>query len=232
MIAKAQQVEPHRRLWTREEFDRLKEFAFFGGEDVELVEGEIVRQSHVGPQRRFWTKEESYRLAGLGFFEGQKAELLGGEFMVASPQGWPHHSTLGAAAELLRNLWAGVWVREQGPLDLGLVTEPEPDVSVVTGRRQDYTAHPTAALLVIEVSDKTLAFDRSTKASLYAAGGIADYWVINLVQWQLEVYRQSVPDPAQPYGYRYADSAIYFRGQTITPLAAPSIVIPVSDLVP
>ncbi|HEX5271362.1 MAG TPA: Uma2 family endonuclease, partial [Gemmataceae bacterium] len=88
------------------------------------------------------------------------------------------------------------------------------------------------ALLVVEVSDSTLDFDRSDKASLYAAGGVEDYWIINLVQWQLEVYRQPVADPSQPYGFRYADVGYYFRGQTISPLAAPSLVIAVSDLVP
>jgi Uma2 family endonuclease len=232
MIAKAQQTEPHPRLWTTEEFDRLKELGFFRSEPVELVEGEILRRSEDGPQRRLWSKEEAYRLAGLGFFQGQKAELLGGEIMVASPQGWPHHSTLDRAAEVLRNLWTGVWVREQGPLDLGLVIEPEPDVSVVAGRRDDYSAHPTAALLVVEVSDKTLAFDRSTKASLYAAGGVADYWIINLVQEQVEVYRQPVADPAQPHGFRYADNGVYFRGSTVAPLAAPSVSVSVSALIP
>jgi Uma2 family endonuclease len=232
MIAKAQQVEPHPRLWTADEFARLMESGFFDGECVELLEGEIFRRDDAGLQRRLWSKEEAYRLAGLGFFRGQKAELIGGEFMVTSPQGWPHHCALDQAGELLRRLWAGAWVREQAPLDLGLIVEPEPDISVVAGRRMDYTAHPTTALLVIEVSDKTLDYDQSDKASLYAAGGVADYWIINLVQLQLEVYRQPVADASQSHGHRYADVGIYFRGQTISPLAAPSLVLAVADLVP
>jgi Uma2 family endonuclease len=243
MIAKAQQVEPHRRLWTSEEFDRLKEAGFFGDEPVELVEGDIILrrpgQSRNGvrypsdePQLRLWTRYECYRLADLGFFQGQKAELLGGEIMVASPQKWDHYATIDRTAEVLRNLWSGVWVREQGPLAFGLSVEPEPDVSVVAGRRGDYTDHPTTALLVVEVSDTTLVSDQTTKASLYAAGGVADYWIINLVQGQIEVYRQPVADPSQPHGHRFADIAVYFRGQTIAPLGAPSVSIAVSDLVP
>ncbi len=232
MIQKAQRVEPHPRLWTPEEFERLKQLEFFGGESVELVEGEIVRREDSGFQRRLWSKEESYQLAGLGFFAGQKAELIGGVLMVASPQLWPHYCALDRAADLLRDGWAGVWVRTQAPFDFGLVIEPEPDVSVVAGRRQDYTAHPTRALLVIEVSATTLDYDQSDKASLYAAGGVQDYWIINLVQLQLEVYRQPVADPSQAHGFRYADVGFYFRGQTISPLAAPSRVIAVSDLVP
>jgi len=244
MILKAQQVEPHRRLWTKEEYYRLGDLGLFQGQKVELLAGEIWIQyprDHKAPELpypseephpRLWTKAEYYRLADLGFFLGQKAELLGGEIMVTSPQNWPHSSAVDAAADMLRQSWAGAWVREQAPLDLGLVIEPEPDVSVVAGRRLNYTAHPTTALLVIEVSDNTLVYDRTGKASLYAAGGVVDYWIINLVQLQLEVYRQPVPDPSQTHGHRYADSAVYFRGQTITPLAAPSLAIAVADLVP
>lgn len=244
MIAKAQRVEPHRRLWTKPEYYRLGEFGFFMGQKVELLAGEIWIQypddhkearpfyPSEEPHPRLWTKAEFYRLNDLGFFRGQKAELLGGEIMVTSPQGWPHGSTTDRAWEVLRNaLGAGFWVRMQLPVDLGLVLEPEPDVSVVAGRREDYTTHPTVALLVIEVSDTTLAYDRSVRASLYAAGGVADYWIINLVQGQLEVYRQPVPDASQAHGHRYADSAIYFRGDTITPLAAPSVSVKVSDLI-
>jgi Uma2 family endonuclease len=232
MIAKAQQVEPHPRLWTSEEFERLKELGFFDGESVGLGAGKIVLRHYSELQRRPWSKEEAYRLTGLGFFEGQKAELIRGVLMVASQQLAPHYFALDRAAGLLRHGWAGVWVRAQGPLDLGPTTEPEPDVSVVTGRRDDYTAHPTTALLAIEVSATTLTYDREDMAGLYALAGIQDYWIINLVQHQLEVYRRPVPDLSYPFGRRYADVGYYFRGQSLSPLAAPSFVIAVSDLVP
>src|SRR5579859_5755593 len=101
MIAKAQQVEPHPRLWTPEEFERLKGLGFFDGECVELAGGEIVRRDDTGHRRRPWSKKEAYRLAGLGFFRGQKAELLEGDLMVASPQGWPHYCAIDRSAELL-----------------------------------------------------------------------------------------------------------------------------------
>jgi Uma2 family endonuclease len=245
MIAKAQQVEPHRRTWTDDEFARLRNLGFFDGEVVELVEGDIIlrpppSQGRNGvsyasgnPQLRLWTRDECYRLADHGFFQGQKAELLGGEIMVASPQGAGHYAVLDRAAEVLENAWGtGVWVRIQAPLAFNLTTEPEADVSVVPGKRDDYLVdHPRVALLVVEVSDSTLAGDRRSKASLYAAGGGADYWIINLVHLQLEVYRQPIPDASQPHGHRHADVGIYFRGQTIALLALPSIAIAVSDLV-
>src|SRR5262249_53197486 len=127
--------------------------------------------------------------------------------------------------------WAGVWVRMQLPIDFGPYSEPEPDVSVVAGSRKDYKAgHPTTALLIIEVSDSTLAFDRGRKASLYAMRGIADYWIINLVDVQLEVRRDPRPDPSQPLEYGYADLKILRPGDVLSPLAAPHLVFAVADL--
>src|SRR4051812_35216906 len=121
------------------------------------------------PQPRKWTRAEYYQLADLGFFQGQRAELIGGDIMVFSPQNWPHSSTTDRTAEVLRAVCGpNIWVRMQLPLQLGQSSDPESDISVVSGRREDYTNHPTTALLIVEVSDTTLAFDRRVKGSLYA----------------------------------------------------------------
>jgi Uma2 family endonuclease len=121
----------------------------------------------------------------------------------------------------------------QGPLDLRPHSEPEPDVAVVPGRRQDYAVrHPHIALLVVEVSDTSLAQDRGDKASLYAAAGITDYWIVNLVDGQLEVFRNPIADPSQRHGHRYADVIVLARSDRVTPLAFPSVSIPVADLLP
>src|SRR5262249_46272485 len=92
--------------------------------------------------------------------------------------------------------------------------------------------NPTSALLLVEVSDTTLAYDRSTKASLYARAGIADYWTVNLVDRQVEVRRNPVPDPSQPYGFRYADEIILSPAHFVSPLAARQAQIPGADLLP
>src|SRR5262249_31704863 len=96
----------------------------------------------------------------------------------------------------------------------------------------DYTDHPTTALLVVEVSDTTLAYDRHRKASLYACVGIADYWIVNLVHNQVELYRSPAADSAQPYGFRYADATIRRPGDTVSPLAKPKARVKVADLLP
>lgn len=183
------------------------------------------------PHVRRWTKEEYYRLGELGFFTAEKAELLEGVIVVTSPQKWPHYLSLDRAAEFLRSAFGtGVWVRQQAPLDLGLVLEPEPDISIVTGSREDYSAHPTTALLIVEVSETTLAFDQTQKASLYARAGISDYWIVNLVQDQLEIYRDPMPDATQPHGHRYSSVTVHAHGALVSPLTKPGLAIAVADL--
>jgi Uma2 family endonuclease len=184
------------------------------------------------PRPRRWTREAYYRMGELGLFHGQRAELIEGEIMVLSPQGPSHGYFTDHAAEVLReSAWAGVWVRMQLPLDFGIYSEPEPDVSVVAGSRRDYKAgHSTLALLIVEVSDSTLAFDRGRKASLYAMRGIADYWIINLVDGQLEVRRDPRPDPSQPLGFGYASLAVLRPGDVVCPLAAPHLAFAVAEL--
>ncbi len=91
---------------------------------------------------------------------------------------------------------------------------------------------PRAALLVVEVSDSSLNFDRNRKGSLYAAAGVADYWIVNLVQRQLEVHRVPTADAAQPFGFGYSSRTILDPGDAIAPLAAPKARVAVADLLP
>ena len=187
----------------------------------------------VEPQARRWTREEFYRLAEIGFFRGQRAELIEGEIMVLSPQKAEHFTTTDRVSELLRNAFGtGYHVRMQGPLELGPHSEPEPDVAVVVGTRDQYAKrHPTTAALIVEVSDTTLLSDRTRKASLYARAGIADYWIVNLVDRRLEVRRTPIADATQVYGHGYAALTELVAPATISPLALPDIAIPVAALI-
>jgi Uma2 family endonuclease len=184
-----------------------------------------------GPRR--WTREEFYRLAELGFFAGQRAERIEGEIMVQSPQNWPHTAATTRTYEALRAVFGpGFWVRMQFPFAFGLGSDPEPDVSVVRGRFEDFTGHPTAAVLVVEVSDTTLTTDRTRKMSLYAAAGVPDYWIVNLIDGRLEVHRDPVPDATQPSGHRYAAVATLSPADAVTPAALPGVAVPVAALLP
>jgi Uma2 family endonuclease len=124
-------------------------------------------------------------------------------------------------------------VRGQMPLVLNQTTDPLPDVAVVTGSVRDFvTRHPDSAVLVVEVSDSTLAYDTGSKASLYAAAGIADYWVVDLVHRQLIVHRGPVADAGQPHGAKYASVTTLDSAGSTAPLAAAGNVIQVADLLP
>jgi Uma2 family endonuclease len=185
-----------------------------------------------GVRLRHWSKKEYYRLAELGFFRGQRVELIEGKLMVQSPQNPLHAAGVYRVTKVLEQIFQqGYIVRAQFPIDLGQTTEPEPDVAVVLGTNQQYTvAHPTSAVLLVEVSDTTLGYDRRRKGSLYARAGIADYWIINLRRLQLEVSRAPVPDSTQRYGHRYSSRTNLRPGSSVSPLILPNVALAVADL--
>lgn len=181
------------------------------------------------PKFRRYSREEFYQMADMGWFRGKRAELIEGEIVVFSPQKWAHTASTDRASDLLKRAFRrGYWVRVQYPVNFGRFTEPEPDISVVPGSRDDYTDHPDTALLIVEVSDTTLAYDRQWKGSLYARAGILDYWIINLKKRQLEVHRDPVPDRSQPLGYRYSRVTTLTKKDFVTPLALPKVRIAVA----
>ena len=182
------------------------------------------------PQARRFSRDEYYEMERCGFFQNHRAERIDGEILVMAPQGFDHaFGTDSVHEQVKRALGEGFWVRNQAPLELGLESDPEPDVSVVAGGRLDYRSHPTTALLVIEASDSTLAYDRFEKASLYAKAGIPDYWILDLEQRRLLVYRDPAPVPE---GAAYRTQLAFKAGDTIAPLAKPDAVIAVAELLP
>jgi Uma2 family endonuclease len=187
------------------------------------------------PHTRLWTREEYYKMAETGVLRpGERVELIGGKVIAMVPQDSPHYTAIDLVKEELRKIFSvGYVVRVQGPLDLGLISQPEPDVAVVRGTIRDYAkAHPNSALLVVEVAESSLAYDRSIKASLYASAGIPDYWVLNLINRRLEVSRDPIVMPGQPHGYGYRTCTQYFATDTVTPLAAATGKVTVADLLP
>jgi Uma2 family endonuclease len=183
---------------------------------------------------RRWTRVEYERLVDLGVFEREPIELIGGQLVVAEPQGAYHFSAIGATEYALRAVLPSGWVvRTQGPVSLDEDSEPEPDLAVVPGRPTDYRhAHPTRPALVVEVSESSLAFDRGDKGSLYARAGIEDYWIVNLVDRVLEIYRDPGPDPTAVYGWRYRSITTLAPVAIAAPLVLASSHIRVADLLP
>ena len=184
------------------------------------------------PTVKRWTRAEYERLVDLGAFERESIELIDGQLLVAEPQGASHASTVGAIDEALRAVLPRGWiVRTQAPISLDDASEPEPDPAVVQGRHADYRhAHPARPALVVEVAESSLAFDRRQKGSFYARARIEDYWIANLLDRVLEVYRDPVEDASAPSGWRYRSITILAPPALVAPLAFPSCRLSVTDL--
>jgi Uma2 family endonuclease len=177
---------------------------------------------------KMWTREEYDRLVAAGGFAPEsRVQLIRGEIVEMAPQGTRHAtSILLTDRALRRSLAQGFTIRAQLPLALGQWSEPEPDVAVVLGAIEDYRdTHPENAVLVVEVADSTLEFDRTRKLEAYAEAGIREYWIVNLVEGVLEVYR----DPSGP---AYRESRRVGRDDVLSPITAPTGAVRVSDLLP
>jgi Uma2 family endonuclease len=184
--------------------------------------------------RRF-TRAEYDRLIEVGIFQpDEHIELIGGELLVAEPKGAAHYTAVVKTARVLEAAFGPGWyVRREGPVGLDDDSEPEPDVAVVPGEPDDYSrAHPSRPVLTVEIAESSLADDRRRKGSLYARAGLAEYWVLNLIDRVLEVYREPAPDPTAPFGWRYTRSEVFAASAFVTPLAAPAARVAVAQLLP
>src|SRR5262245_59571509 len=182
---------------------------------------------------RRWRRVEYDRLVGLGMFDGERLELLEGRLVVREPQGSSHAASVDQVGQVLARTFADGWyVRHHAPLALSENSEPEPDVAIVPGRPRDYVvAHPSTAALVVEVADSSLRLDRRFKSHLYARARVGEYWIVNLVDGVLEVYRD--PQPAEGADdWSYRSIATLRPPASVTPVAAPGTQIPIADLLP
>ena len=175
-----------------------------------------------------WTRTEYENLiVSGGFAPGTRLELIDGEILDMGPQQSRHSTGVRLVKEALRLAFgSGFDVRAQLPLAIDDDSEPEPDIAVVPGVPRDYRDnHPSMALLIVEVADSSLEFDRTRKLAMYARNGIEDYWILNLEAQALEVYRM-------PHGSDYGDRRTLDRSHQIAPLHAARHPARVSDLLP
>jgi Uma2 family endonuclease len=184
------------------------------------------------PQVLRWSRRDYNQMARVGLLADKHVELIEGQVIVMSPMGSLHATTVALAAKVVEPLFGpSYFVRWQMPLAIGPFSEPEPDIALIKDAIRDYaTDHPTTAALIIEVADTSLSYDWETKGSLYAKAGIADYWIINLVDHRLEVYRQPAVDEGTAYGYRYAQQNIFTGSDAVSPLEISGSSLIVSDL--
>ena len=177
-----------------------------------------------------WTREQYYRLGDLGFFRGKRVERIRGEIVEMSPINWRHELGKIKSVDAMRAVFAGTgWVHQTGPMPVE-ESDPEPDVAVFPGKATDYTDHPTNPLLVVEVADTSLTYDTTTKVELYAEARHPEYWVLDVANNGLLVFRDPYPIPAG--GHAYRTRLTLGPADTLGPLAAPAAWVAVADLLP
>ncbi|MEQ8383504.1 MAG: Uma2 family endonuclease [Coleofasciculus sp. A1-SPW-01] len=178
-----------------------------------------------------WTVEDYHRMAEVGILSpDQPVELIAGQIIrKMSPQGTPHATAITLTRLLLDdNLRQQVLVRTQLPVTLSDRSEPEPDVAVVMPdvlRYLDHHPQPLEIYLIIEVADRTLNTDCGIKANDYANSDIQEYWVLNLKQRQLHVFREPTPQG-------YQREVILAENDRISPLQFPNLSIAVMQMLP
>jgi Uma2 family endonuclease len=181
-----------------------------------------------------WTIREYRKLGESGFFSGVKTMLIRGEIFTMATPNPPHDEALNLTQEYLRQAFAtGHHVRNQQGFDIGTDTDPSPDLAVVSGSiRELHGRTPTSAMLIVEISDTSLFDDLTTKAELYATAGVREYWVVDVTNRQLHIFRDPVALPAGLGATAYRTHLTLPPEETIAPLAAESASVRVADLLP
>ncbi len=184
----------------------------------------------VNTQVRPLTSIEYYQMMESGIIrEGERVELILGQiFSMAAKSTRYTVFVTRLLKELLALAEGRVIIRSQDPISLPNNSEPEPDIVIARLRSDEYiNSHPSPAdiILVMEVADSSIKFDRDIKAPLYAAAGITEYWIVNLIDNRLEIYRQ-------PSGSIYTSIQIVTPPRSISLPEFPEISLNIGDFFP
>jgi Uma2 family endonuclease len=177
------------------------------------------------------TVQDYHRMSDLGILDpDERTELIAGQIVLMTSKGTPHVLTLRLLAVELETLLSHqpVFVSTQDPIRLDDYSEPEPDLTIVQGTILDYANHhprPNEISLVVEVADSTLKQDCEIKDKLYAQAGIADYWVVDLKNRQLHIFRN-------PTFTGYTNHLILTEPNQISPLAFPDVALSLTAILP
>ena len=180
----------------------------------------------VGVRRRRFTVEDYHRMGEVGILtEDDRVELIGGAIVEMSPIRDPHVRAINLLNEFLVVRLAGgeVTVSIQNPIRLSDDTEPQPDLAVLRGRGRG-VADAADVLLVIEVADTSRRYDRNVKLPLYAAAGIPEAWLVDLVARTIERH-------TEPHNGRYRQITIAGRGESLASTVLPAVILPVDAVV-
>jgi Uma2 family endonuclease len=179
---------------------------------------------------KYWTVPDYHRMSEMGILAAdERTELINGQIVLMAAKGTPHVTAFHLLADALRDqLGNTALVRTQDPIQLDDWSEPEPDLAIARGTVLDYCdrhPRPSDIELVVEVADSTLKQDCEIKDKLYAQAGIADYWVLDLKNRQLHIFRNPTPTG-------YTSHLILTEPNQIMPLAFPTLTLSLTNLLP
>jgi Uma2 family endonuclease len=184
------------------------------------------------PTLKRWTVAEYHRMSELGILDADgRTELIDGQILLMTAKGTPHTHTVRLLACLLDELFdndESIFIITQDPIQLNDLSEPEPDLIIVKGPMQEYAQHhpyPEDIHLVVEIADSTLKQDSQVKDKLYAKAGISEYWVVDIKNRQVNVFRNPTPTG-------YASHLILREPNEFSPLAFPHIVLNLTSILP
>ncbi len=189
-----------------------------------------VKAPQVTQETRKFTVDEYFRMVRAGILrEDERVELIEGEILVMAPMGPSHIGGVTRYARVFIGLAGNLFtVLIQATVRLSEQSAPEPDLALVKFREDDYSfAHavPDDVLLIVEVADSSLAYDRDVKAHIYGQAAIPETWVLNLSGDCLERFTEPGPDG-------YAQHTTLQRGDKVTPVSLPDMELAVEDLLP
>ena len=194
-----------------------------------LVDEEESMAVEVATARRRFTREEYHRMGEVGILKPtDRVELIRGEIVEMSPIGKRHAAFVDNLAQLLfARIASRAIVSVQNPVVVADDSEPRPDLKILRRRPVPYKEREALAedvLLLIEVAETSLAYDRSTKLRLYAEAGIPEYWVVDCVAESVEIHRT-------PHAGGYRDvSRVAGGGATVSPGAFPDITLTLTEI--
>jgi Uma2 family endonuclease len=182
----------------------------------------------VAAARRRFTREEYHRMAEVGILKPtDRVELIRGEIIEMSPPGRRHIAFVNNLNQLLvLRLAARAIVSVQNPVVLTEDTEPQPDLAICRDRAvryKDREPHAEDVVLLIEVADTSLRYDRSTKLRLYAAAGVPEYWLVDCTAESIEVFRT-------PGGEGYRDVSRVAGEGPVTVEAFPDVTLRIAEI--
>lgn len=179
--------------------------------------------------RHRWTVAEYHRMGEVGLLnEDSRVELIDGEIVEMAPIGSQHGGKVNRFVHVFYKTFGNqAIIAAQNPVVLGGYGEPQPDIAILRWREDYYEQahlHVEDVLLLVEISDSTLGYDRSVKVPLYARSGIPEVWLLDIPNRQLEIYREPINGK-----YRQRDCR---RSGKIAPILCPDAVIDLAEVFP